>query len=125
MQSLLPKKPCNLNIRARIEEENVNITVGTGAIKIVEESNQKGLALLVTEGNYCSVHKSQDLVYTSVNRNCNYLAWKTGKFTFNNMPIATVTDILAEYYHTEIEFEDKTLAYCLFSEVHLLTNQLI
>jgi transmembrane sensor len=112
---IVAEKPCNLNIRVRMEEENVNITVASGAIKIMEESNQEGLKLLVTEGNYCSVHKSRDLAYTSVNRNYNYLAWKTGKLTFNSMPIATVTDILAEYYQTQIELEDKTLAYCLFT----------
>lgn len=103
------------NIRARMQEENVHITVASGALKIMEESYQEGLALLVTEGSYCSVHKSQNLVYTSANRNENYLAWKTGKLRFNSMPIATVTDILNEYYHTQIELEDKTLAYCLFS----------
>ena len=112
---VLVENPGELNIRARRNEESVNITVASGAIKIMEESNQEGLALLVTGGNYCSVHKSKNLVYTAANRNTNYLAWKTGKLTFNNMPIATVTDILAEYYHTQFELEDKTLAYCLFS----------
>lgn len=112
---VIVENPCTLNIRARNQDENVNITVVSGALKIMEESYQKGLALVVTEGNYCSVHKSQNLVYTSINRNENFLAWKTGKLTFDSMPMATVTDILAEYYHTQIEFKDKSLAYCLFS----------
>lgn len=98
-----------------MEEENVLVTVASGAIKIMEESNDEGLKLLVTEGNYCSVHKSQGLAYSSANSNNNYLAWKTGKLTFNSTPIATVTDILAEYYNIEIELEDKALAYCLFT----------
>jgi len=105
----------SFNIRARMHEENVNITVASGSIKIMEESYQSGLALLVTEGNYCSVHKSQNLVYASANRNENYLAWKTGKLTFRDVPMATVTDILAEYYRKKIEIEDKSLAYCLFT----------
>lgn len=109
------ENPGELNIRARREEETVNITVASGAVKIKEESSQKGMVLLVNEGNYCSVHKSRDLVYASVNRNYNYLAWKTGRLTFNSTPVATVTDILAEYYHTQIELKDKTIAYCKFS----------
>jgi ferric-dicitrate binding protein FerR (iron transport regulator) len=98
-----------------MKEENVIVTVASGAIKIGEEGNNEGLKLLVTEGNYCSVHKSQGLAYTSANSNSNYLAWKTGKLTFNSTPIATVTDILSEYYNIEIEIEDKESAYCLFT----------
>jgi ferric-dicitrate binding protein FerR (iron transport regulator) len=112
---IIAERPCKLNIRDRMEEENVLVTVASGAIKIMEESNDEGLKLLVTEGNYCSVHKSQGLAYTSANSNNNYLAWKTGELIFNNTPIATVTDILAEYYNIEIEVEDKALAYCLFT----------
>jgi transmembrane sensor len=103
------------NVRARKQEENVNITVASGAVKIMEESYQAGLALLVTQGNYCSVHRSQNLVYVSGNLNENYLAWKTGRLTFKDMPMATVTDVLADYYRTPIVLEDKSLAYCLFS----------
>jgi ferric-dicitrate binding protein FerR (iron transport regulator) len=112
---IIVERPCKLNIRGRMEEVNDIVTVASGAIKIMEESNDEGLKLLVTDGNYCSVHKSQGLAYTSANGNNNYLAWKTGKLTFNNTPIATVTDILAEYYNIEIEIEDKALAYCLFT----------
>jgi len=112
---IIVERPCKINIRERMEEENVLVTVASGAIKIMEESNDEGLKLLVTEGNYCSVHKSQGLAYSSANSNNNYLAWKTGKLTFNSTPIATVTDILAEYYNIEIELEDKALAYCLFT----------
>lgn len=112
---VLAENPCGFNIRARMQEDNVNITVATGAVKIMEESYGNGLALLLTEGSYCSVHKSQNLVYSSINRNENYLAWKTGKLDFKQTPMATVTDILAEYYHKHIELEDKSLAYCLFS----------
>ena len=45
-----------LNIRARSDEENVNVTVAKGACKVMNETREKGLTLLVTEGNYCSVH---------------------------------------------------------------------
>ncbi len=112
---VVAESQCNINIRARMEEENVNITVGSGAIRVMEKNNLEGLSLLVTEGNYCSIHRSQNLVYSTSNRNNNYLAWKTGKLSFDSMPMATVTEILADYYSTKIELEDKTMAYCRFS----------
>lgn len=112
---ILAEHSSEFNIRAKTHEAFVSITVKSGALKIKEISYKEGLALLVTEGNYCSVHKSQNLVYASSNRNENYLSWKTGNLTFNSLPIATVTDILAEYYNAKIELENKSLAYCLFT----------
>jgi ferric-dicitrate binding protein FerR (iron transport regulator) len=105
------------NIRALTRAEHVDITVAEGAIKVQDASYDKGLTLLVPKGNYCSVHKSQNLVFSSRNTNENYLSWKTGRLTFNNTPVATVTEILSQYYHTDIELEDKSLALCRFSGI--------
>lgn len=108
-------KPCRVNIKARQDDESVNVTVTSGVVRIIEKNSQEGLTLLVPEGNYCSIHKSQNLVYSSMIRNNNYLVWKTGKLSFDSSPMATVIDILADYYNTRIELEDKMLAYCRFS----------
>jgi len=105
----------SFNIKSYPDEDNTDISVASGAIKIVEEKYKQGLALLVTQGNYCSVHRSQKLVYASINKNDNYLAWKTGKLIFNNQPLATVMDILDKYYDAKIELENDAIAYCLFS----------
>jgi ferric-dicitrate binding protein FerR (iron transport regulator) len=105
----------SFNIKARTDEDNIDITVASGAVTVADEIYEQGLALLVTEGNYCSVHKSRKLVYASENINDNYLAWKTGKLIFHNQPIATVSDILSKYYDTKIELEDFSIAFCLFS----------
>jgi ferric-dicitrate binding protein FerR (iron transport regulator) len=112
---IFAEAPASFNIKAWTDQENIDITVASGALTIADESYRQGLALLVTQGNYCSVHKSRKLVYTAQNIDENYLAWKTGKLIFHNQPIATVSDILALYYDTKIELEDASLAYCLFS----------
>lgn len=109
------EKTSSVNIKAYPDKENIEIDVKTGAVKVFEDGSPKGLALLVTEGNYCSVHKSQKLIYASTIINDNYLAWKTGRLIFDDQPIATVIDILSEYYDTTIEISDKSLAFCLFS----------
>lgn len=112
---VIAETPVSFNIAAWHDDENVDITVSVGAVKIVEESYTEGMALIVAQGNYCSVHKSRKLVYASVNKDNNFLAWKTCKLVFENQPIAKVTDILAKYYHTRIEIEDWDVAFCLFS----------
>jgi transmembrane sensor len=108
-------KTASVNIKAYPEKENIEIEVTKGAVKVFGEGSPKGLALLVTEGNYCSVHKSQKLIYASTIINNNYLAWKTGKLIFDDQPIATVIDILSEYYNTTIEISDKSVAFCMFT----------
>ena len=128
--TIIAEALASFNIKSYPDEDNTNVSVASGAIKIVEEKYKQGLALLVTQGNYCSVNRSQKLVYASINKNDNYLAWKTGKLTFNNQPLATVTDILDTYYDTKIELENDAIAYCLFSgsfeqkPVEVILNQI-
>jgi transmembrane sensor len=112
---IMAEKASSFNIKALADKENIDIAVASGAIKVQEEESPTGLTLLVTDGNYCSVHKSQKLIYASVNTNDNYLAWKTGRLVFEDQSMATVTDILSEYYNTPIELSDNSLAYCMFS----------
>jgi ferric-dicitrate binding protein FerR (iron transport regulator) len=112
---VVAENPSSLNIKANPDKENIDISVRTGAVKVFEEGSQKGMALLVTQGNYCSVHKSQKLIYVSAITNDNYLAWKTGKLIFEDQSVATIVDILSEYYNRTIEISSESVAYCTFS----------
>lgn len=112
---VIAEKAASINIKAYSDKENIDINVKTGAIKVFEEGSPDGLALLVTQGNYCSVHKSQKLIYAAASNNDNYLAWKTGKLLFEDQSIATVVDILSEYYNRPIEISSESIAYCTFS----------
>jgi ferric-dicitrate binding protein FerR (iron transport regulator) len=107
--------PAAFNVQMLPAKENINITVKSGAIKIQEGSNDGSLTLLLTENNYCSVHKTEHLVFSSVNTNPNYLAWMTGELIFDNQSMATVTDMLAQYYQVEFQFENMQVASCTFS----------
>jgi ferric-dicitrate binding protein FerR (iron transport regulator) len=109
------KTPTKVNIRNYSDEENINITVSEGIVKVKEESYPDGLSLLLKHGNYCSVHKEQRIIFASIIKNDNYLAWKTGKLTFKDLSIETVADVLAEYYDTPIELKNKSIAYCKFT----------
>ncbi len=100
------------NIKAEKEAESVEITVKHGSVKVADNSNLDGLSLLVTEGNYCSVHKSSKMVFAAANTNNNYLAWLTGEFIFDHIPLATVTDVLERYFHVKVTLDDRQLAYC-------------
>lgn len=112
---VIAEKAALINIKAYPDQENIDINVKTGAIKVFEEGSPNGLALLITQGNYCSVHKSQKLIYAATSNNDNYLAWKTGILNFEDQSIATVIDVLSEYYNRPIEISTESIAYCTFS----------
>ena len=105
----------NFNIRAYTKEVNVDITVKTGIVKVGEKNNKEGLALLIKEDHFCSVHKSAKLVFSAMNQNENYLTWKTGKFVFSNTPVVTIAELLSEFYGKQIEVENEQIAYCLIT----------
>ncbi len=62
------------NINAEKGAESIEITVKYGSIHVADNNNSHGFSLLVTEGNYCSVHKSSKMVFAATNTNNNYLA---------------------------------------------------
>ena len=105
------KTPTNLNIKAYPTDIDVDITVQKGSVSVSDNILGQGLSLLVTTGNYCSVSRTNNLVFATANTNENYLAWKTGKLIFNETPMATVTQVLRQYYGKEITITDDTVAY--------------
>ena len=110
-----PESGSAFNIQADPNKESIEVCVETGAITVSEKGDRNGLALLVTAGNYCSVHKNQKLLFAATNTNSNYLSWKTGTLFFKDTHLATVRDALAKYYDVQIELKEKSLAYCRFS----------
>lgn len=124
------KTVSSFNVKSYSEDINVEIIVDLGLIEVYDENNGEGLSLLVEKGNYCSVNKASNLVYTATNDNDNFLAWKTGEFVFVNATLETVTEVLSEYYGTEIFFKDVDIAVCRISgsfnvkSLDLILNQI-
>lgn len=104
-----------LNIKDYPNDNDIDITVSRGSVKVADNILGQGLSLLVTKGNYCSVSRTNSLVFATSNNNPNYLAWKTGNITFNNTPMITVTEVLEKFYGQDIEIADDTIAYLSFT----------
>jgi ferric-dicitrate binding protein FerR (iron transport regulator) len=109
------KSQAALNVRAYPNDYDIDITVTNGSVKVADNILGQGLSLLVTKGNYCSVSRTNSLVYATLNNNPNYLAWKTGEITFDNTPMATVTQVLRSFYGQDIEIADDSIAYIRFT----------
>ena len=103
------------NINAYDSLQSIEVAVSNGALNVAESGNEDGMLLFVDKGNYCSVHRSSKMMYSSALTNSNYLAWKTGELNFINQPLKTVTDALAEYFRVEIKIDNRDLALCSFT----------
>ncbi|NHB68692.1 FecR family protein [Perlabentimonas gracilis] len=104
-----------LNIKAYPNDNDIDITVSRGSLKVADNILGQGLSLLVTKGNYCSVSRTNSLVFATSNNNPNYLAWKTGNIAFDNTPMIKVTQVLEKFYGQDIEIADDTIAYLSFT----------
>lgn len=113
--SIVPQSNCAINIDAEKENAHINVAVKYGTIMVKEKSKENGLALLVTAGNYCSVHRKHNVVFSANNSDENYLSWKTGELVFNNLPVANVVEVLEDYYGRSITIKNEQLAYCEFN----------
>ena len=100
-----------LNIKAYSTDNDIDITVSNGSVRVADNILGQGLSLLVTKGNYCSFSRKNNLVFATSNNNPNYLAWKTGNITFDNTPMITVTQVLEEFYGQDVEIANDTIAY--------------
>jgi transmembrane sensor len=109
--SLTVELPVSFNINAYPDYQTIDITVKKGALKIQETDNDEAFSLLISAGNYASVHKTHKVMVASSNTNQNYLAWKTGVFKFSETPMENVSEVLSKYYGKQVEFKHDSIPY--------------
>ena len=80
------------------ENENTLVTVASGKVR-VNSLNSKDSALLVP--GYTALVNNDELKHYKT-KDKNYLAWKTGKFIFENTSIQEVIEALNNYYDIPI-----------------------
>jgi ferric-dicitrate binding protein FerR (iron transport regulator) len=60
----------------------------------------------------CVVYEGGIYAAKETNDDPNYLAWKTGTLTFNNIPLAYAIRTIEDYYGVTIEVKSKDVKYC-------------
>ena len=85
-----------------------DVVVATGKVKV---SNSAGnIDVVITPGMSATV--SGELVIKYKNKDPNYLAWRTGEFTFNNTPLDKVFNDLNTYYDNRFVYDGAQLPEC-------------
>jgi len=101
----------SFNVQAYESGNLVEVTVSTGKVKMSVNSEQAtGLTLMPGEmGVY---NKKNRTIQKQTKIDPNYLAWKTRKFVFNDVPLSQVVADLNKVYREQIYIENVNLSTC-------------
>jgi ferric-dicitrate binding protein FerR (iron transport regulator) len=104
----------SFNVRAYPENEAVEVVVESGMVQVSKAVSNEGETIddseiILNRGEKGMVFKSNKKLEKSVNRDLNYLAWKTQNLVFNETPLNEVTDYLERVYHIDIQLQEEEL----------------
>jgi len=102
----------SFNIKTFTENNGTEITVTKGWLTLNNPNTDINEKIL-EEGQIAYFNDDLPL-FVSKNSNLNYLAWKTGKLHFNEIPLKTVAKTLSDFYEIPVEISGK-VKYCNFS----------
>ena len=103
-----------LNIRAKIDEKTTFISTVSGNVSSQCTDNNFP-AMTVAASEQYSIFEGGMMTFKAPNNDPNFLAWKTGTLTFNNVPLEYVVKVMEDYYGTSISIEKEENKYCRFT----------
>lgn len=105
----------HFNVNSYADEPATKTTLIEGAVKIVETTN--GQSTILNPGQQAELHSNHRLRVSQVNLD-EAVAWKNGKFNFNNADIEHISRQLARWYNVGVIFKGKPKNIKLSGEVH-------
>lgn len=94
----------SFNINAATNKVEVLVKTGKVQFSSINKPNSK---LILTPGDFASLQESN--LERLVNRDDNYLSWKTRQIIFKNTELQEVAKVLNRTYQVQISFENKEL----------------
>ena len=102
----------SFNVKTFVNNESTEITVTKGWITV--NNSKVNINDLVIEEGYTCFFSSELPLFIEVNKNANFLAWKTGELHFKDMPLKSVAAVLSKYYEIPVQVDGR-VQYCNFS----------
>lgn len=96
-------------IESKNEGGSASVVLDEGSVALYRES-RKEEPLVLVPGDRATV--SPDQMTKTVNTNPNYIAWKTGRISFNNEPLSEVAAVLSKVYEKNIMLGNSAMANC-------------
>ncbi len=91
----------SFNIKMDTLYGNVSVIVNSGIVSFSQKNNKKE-ANILHAGERADFDNASKRINKEMNKNVNYLSWKTGILTFKNTPLKEVCYILSQYYKKNI-----------------------
>lgn len=102
------------NVRAYPDEENVEVSVVSGKVALVEKTNPKQ-SIILGAGNTGSYVKADKTVKKETANKTNSNAWKTKQLVFDNTQMREVVESLERYFKVNIEVPNAAVLNCHFT----------
>jgi transmembrane sensor len=102
----------SFDILAYPDDETLEVIVETGTVEMTRKN--RGTSdisgnILIHQGEKGTFFQSENKLEKSLNRDANYLAWKTQNLKFDNSNLDEVTACLERIYHVDIELQNDNL----------------
>jgi len=97
----------SFEVMAYPDSSNIQVVVASG---LVELKNILEQIVLLDPGMRGTIDKKNNSINKSVNKDLNYLFWRTGKLVFKDTPLSEVVEVLKKNYEVEISFGDATIS---------------
>jgi len=101
----------SFNVQANESGDLVEVTVSTGEVKMSVNSEQ-AKELMLMPGEMGVYNKKNRTIQKQTKIDPNYLAWKTRKFIFDDVPLSKVVADLNKVYREQIYIESEHLSTC-------------
>ncbi|MGK6350713.1 FecR domain-containing protein [Parapedobacter sp. DT-150] len=109
----------HFNINSYADEPDVKTTLVEGLVKVIESNHQR--MVMLQPGQQAALSGSSRLSVRPVNT-ADAIAWKNGKFNFNDSDIGSIMRQLSRWYDVEVIFEGKMPNITLWGGMYRNTN---
>jgi ferric-dicitrate binding protein FerR (iron transport regulator) len=93
----------HFNINAYNDEPVIRVTLAEGSVKVIKENT----SVIIKPGQEAQINEQGDIKTLAVNLE-ESLAWKEGKFLFNDAPIENIMRQVVRWYDAEIVYENRS-----------------
>jgi len=99
------------NVNTHTAEGNLSVVLASGKVSLYFTDRDSDKVILLP-GEKADISSESHEIIKTVNKDSNYLAWKTGHIVFDNVPLASIISTLNSVYHTNIILSDAGTGKC-------------
>lgn len=108
----------SFHIHSEYKNNQLVAHVSSGNVVLSHPELPKSERLMLTEGAKVSYLPNADFISVEKSNSRNYLAWKTGRFKFENTLLTEAIEALSSYFYIPFSIENEALEYKKFSGVY-------